>query len=278
MKNKNGKKQQDKQPTEPPPRKKANNRKEWKAALRPNALIIRPKDEEKYSEILTRVKNDVRKEQCECVDKLRRTPTGDMLIVLSNKATDGATQLHKTITNLLGDEAEVFSTEPQEELEIKDFDEAATKEEVLEALKAAARDQCDISLRAIKSLRKAYGGTKTASVTLASTAVQKILEEHGKIKIEWVNCRIRRVERPITCFKCWHYGHLATKCNSTVDRSKLCVKCAEDCHKSKDSKKEPRCALCIEKNSSENCAHIDGCSRCPAYKEALQKFTNRRQL
>ncbi|XP_015124505.1 uncharacterized protein LOC107046408 [Diachasma alloeum] len=131
----------------------------------------------------------------------------------------------------------------------------------------------------IQSMRKAYGGTQTAYLTLTSAAVTKILgeDDHGKIKIGWVNCRIRRVQRPVKCFKCWHYGHLASKCRSAVDRSKLCARCAGDGHKAKECQKDPRCALCAEDGKTENCAHVAGSSRFPAYREALQKLANKRR-
>ncbi|XP_015119295.1 CCHC-type zinc finger protein CG3800-like [Diachasma alloeum] len=127
------------------------------------------------------------------------------------------------------------------------------------------------------SLRKASGGTQIASVTLAAAAAKKMLEEHGKIKIGGISCCIRRVERPIKCLKCGYYGHLATKCTSAVDRSKLCIKCSATEHKASECTDKPRCALCIEKGNTEDCAHIAGSSKCPVYKEALQKVLNKRR-
>ncbi|XP_015109322.1 uncharacterized protein LOC107036098 [Diachasma alloeum] len=112
----------------------------------------------------------------------------------------------------------------------------------------------------------AYGGTQTASVTVAATAAKNILGEHGKIKIGLVICHIRRLERPMKCFRYWHYEHLATKCTSTVDRSKFCIKCTATGHKASDCKKRPLYALCSEKKgNTENCAHIAGSSKCPVY-------------
>ncbi|XP_015123605.1 uncharacterized protein LOC107045757 [Diachasma alloeum] len=153
-----------------------------------------------------------------------------MLIILSKK-TDGAPELRTAIANLLGDEAQVLRKGPQEELAMKDLDEITAKAEVLEALQRVAGEEHEIIPKAIKPLHMAYGGTQTASVIVAATAAKKILGEHGKIKISWVNCRIRRMERPIKYFRCWHYGHLTTKYTSTVDRSKLCIKCTATGHK-----------------------------------------------
>ncbi|XP_063993408.1 uncharacterized protein LOC135171048 [Diachasmimorpha longicaudata] len=249
-----------------------------KRAVRPDALIVRPNDKTKYADILRRVKKDVSSEDAiGCVDKIRRTATGDMLIILSKKTTDGAPKLRAAIAEVLKDEAAVSSKGPQEDLEIKDLDDITTKDDVIAALQAVAGADYEIKADVVKSLRRAYGGTQTASVRLEAATAEKILGEHGKIKIGWVNCRVRRVECPLKCFKCWQYGHLAIRCKSTVDRSKLCVKCAEERHKVKDCNNEPRCALCTEKDDSKNCAHVAGSSRCPTYREALRDLSNKRR-
>ncbi|KMQ86562.1 gag-pol polyprotein [Lasius niger] len=200
-----------------------------------------------------------------------------MLIVLTKENTDKAPGLQKAIADLLGKEAQVVSKVQEEVLEIKDLDETTTKEEVLDALQNAAGKDCKITVDAIKSLRKAYGGTQTASVRLAVTVAKKVVGERGKIKIGWVNCRIRRVERPIKCFKCWHFGYLANKCKSGVDRYKLCIKCGKDGHKVADCKEEAQCTLCAEKGNTENCAQIAAGGRCPAFQEALQALKNKRR-
>ncbi|XP_015115600.1 uncharacterized protein LOC107040166 [Diachasma alloeum] len=244
---------------------------------RPNALIVCMKDKQQYSEVLKRVKGHISFEQArECVDKVRRTTMGDMLIILSKDKENESDSLHKAIAELLGNEADVLSKGPQEDLEIKDLDELTTKEEVLEALKLAAGVDCQIPPDAIRSLRKAYGGTQTASVTVAAAVAKKVLGERGKIRIGWVNCRIRRVERLVKCFKCWHCGHLAIKCKSEVDRAKLCTKCGEVGHKAATCEKEARCSLCAEKDQTKNCAHIAGSGKCPVFREALQKMKSKR--
>ncbi|XP_071581263.1 uncharacterized protein [Temnothorax nylanderi] len=181
------------------------------------------------------------------------------------------------MTDILKNDAKVISKGPQEKIEIRDLDEMTTKAEILAALQKAAGEESGVVLDAIRSLRKAYGGTQTASVTLPTSMVEKVLGKYGKIRIGWVNCRIRRVERPTKCFRCWHYGHISAKCKSKVDRSKLCTKCGQKGHKAATCQNEARCALCFEKDGTRNCAHIAGSSRCPVFKEALQKVKSKRQ-
>ncbi|XP_015125407.1 uncharacterized protein LOC107047177 [Diachasma alloeum] len=244
--------------------------------MRPNALIVRPKDTQRYLEVLKQVKQQIPPGQArDCVNKIRRTTTGDMLIIPS-KDEDEAGLLHKAIVELLGKEADVLSEGPQEELQIKDLDELTTKEEVLEPLKLAAGADCQIAPDAIRSLRKAYRGTQTALVTVAVAVVNKVLGDRGRIRIEWVNCRIRRVETVTKCFKCWHYGHLAIKCKSQVDRAKLCTKCGEEGHKAATCGKEARCVLCAERDPLKDCAHTAGSSRCPVFREAHQQVNRKR--
>lgn len=39
------------------------------------------------------------------------------------------------------------------------------------------------------------------------------------ICINWSDCLVRELMQPIKCYKCWHYGYIATKCESEEDIS-----------------------------------------------------------
>ncbi|XP_015119330.1 DNA-binding protein HEXBP-like [Diachasma alloeum] len=147
----------------------------------------------------------------------------------------------------------------------------------LAALVVAAGENSRVPTNAVKSLRKAHGGTQTAWVKLPVATAKKIAGEHGKIKIGWVNCRIRGVERPLKCYKCWDFGHLANHCKGEVDRSKLCIKCGEGSHLVSKCQTDAKCALCVAKGRTDKCTHIAGSSRCPVYKEAVQAVTKKRK-
>ncbi|XP_044583012.1 uncharacterized protein LOC123264033 [Cotesia glomerata] len=206
--------------------------------IRPNALIIRPAEKAKYAEILRRIKKDVSDEQVRTtVDKINKTRSGDLLITISRKSVDKGQGLQQTIANIL-------------------------KEEAKAALHTVTKELCEIPPETIK-IRKAYRGTQTAVVTLPAAAAQKILEESGKIRIGWVNCRIRATRKPTQCYKCWHFGHHGSQCRSKTDRSKLCIRCGQEGHKIADCKNPPKCVLCAENKSAENAAHHAGTYRCP---------------
>lgn len=258
-------------------KKKKKQSKKSQPRTRQNALIIRPSEKDKYSDILKRVKQDASAEQVsQYVDKIRRTTAGDMLLILTKDNEDKAPEMQNTLAGILGNDASVVRKVPETDVEIRDLDETTTKQEILDALQRAAGPDHTITLEAVKSLRKAYGGTQTAAVRLEAALATKIIGEHDKIKIGWVNCRIRKDERPTKCFKCWRYGHVASKCSSAVNRSNLCIKCGRSGHKITDCKHDATCLLCAEDNSTESCAHIAGCGKCPVFRKALQMVRKKR--
>lgn len=276
------KKEKKKQAKERLPKQPANKsrpepkRKKPRKFTRPDALIIRPVEKAKYAEILRRIKNDVPPDQArDVVDKVQKTNDGNMLITLSRKSTDKGQALMKTIKSILKKEADVICKGPEEQLEIRDIDDETTKDDVRKALQEAAGDDYEIPGEVIK-IRPAYRGTQTASVRLPAATAQKVLGERAKIRIGWVNCRIRAVKTPLRCYKCWHFGHTTVQCKSEVNRSGLCIKCGQTGHQAAQCANKVKCVLCAEKPGSQDTAHRSGAGRCPVFQEALQKLTNKR--
>lgn len=65
------------------PRLQPKQKKPRKSPPRPNALIIRPSQKDSYANILCRIKKDVSDDQVRStVDKIRKTATGDLLIIV----------------------------------------------------------------------------------------------------------------------------------------------------------------------------------------------------
>ncbi|XP_015124171.1 uncharacterized protein LOC107046163 [Diachasma alloeum] len=191
---------------------------------RSDALLFTAKEGKSYTAILRKVKQEVG-DSGDCSDKIRRTKTGALLIVLNKNSSGSAFCLQATIADVITDDAElVVSNVPEVEMEIKDLDEITMKEDIWEAIQKQDDVNCNISMSTIKSLRKAYVGTQRAIIRVTTDVASK-LEKKGKIRIGVVNCRISATKRPIKCFKCWRYGHLATQCKSEVDRSNLCQMC-----------------------------------------------------
>lgn len=240
-----------------------------------NALMIRAKEGKSYADILRKVRQGIPDDQIgDSIQRVCRTNTGQLLIVLDKKSSAKTDELRKLMADALKEEAEVSSKTQVVDLEIRDIEEIATKREVADALQKAAGEDCEIPVDAVKSLRRAYGETQIASVRLPAGTARKIVGEEGKIRIR---CRIREVRTPIKFFKCWNFGHLSSRCKSEVDRSKHCIECGEDGHKIAECTKDARCVLCTNDGKEASCDHVAGSRRCAAFKEALQALTSKRR-
>lgn len=145
-------------------------------------------------------------------------------------------------------------------VEIKDLDEVTTRRDICEAIKA--QYNIGVAEADVLSLRKAYGGMQIATVGLPAEKANKLLES-GKIKVGWVNCRIRVRKALTKCFRCLEFGHTARQCKSEHDR--------EEGHIAKKCKKDALCFWC-KMVTPENAGHVAGSSKCPVLKKALAKL------
>ena len=81
---------------------------------------------------------------------------------------------------------------------IKDMDESPSTEEVAQAIAGVTESQA-VTPECVK-LRKSYSGTQAASVLLPVAEAKKLLNS-GKLRIGWVNCRLRWRQTPSRCFR-----------------------------------------------------------------------------
>lgn len=251
-------------------RKPRQTRKHKKRPPLPSALLIQKTGTLSYAEILSKIKGDDKLSSVgESISKIRRTKAGEMILILGKNNEEKTTEICEAFKSVLGEEALIKSKVKHTLLEIRDLDEIATKEEVKVAIQKAMDNDIEVGLDSVKSIRKAYGGTQTAVVSLP-TAVSEKLTRVGKLRVGWVSCRVRELIRPLKCFRCWQYGHLSKDCQSEADRSDCCMKCGEVGHKANGCNSEPRCLLCSGKGTEVDPKHSSGSNRCAAYRRAYQ--------
>lgn len=246
--------------------KKLDNKAPERKRGRPDAIVIAAKDNSSYAAILRGFKSDPTMGDIgEAVSRIRRTQNGSMLLQLKDKETRTA-EFQSRISKSLGQEADVKALRQRTEVWVKDIDEITTKEEIIAAVKVQFEE--DVALEHI-FLRKSFGETQTAVISLQLTGAVKLLKA-GRIKIGWVVCRIRERTTLMRCFRCLEYGHQAKQCRSAEDRSKCCRRCGLEGHIAKFCEKEPHCMFC-RKDRPEDARHIAGSSSCPVFRRALTK-------
>lgn len=242
-----------------------------KAPTRHDALVIKTCGDTSYADILRQVKSDPTLNALgENVKSIRKTEKGELLLQLNKPAHQNTSEFKKSVEDALGSTAEVRALSQEVLLEIKDIDEVTTKEDVYEAIRRESEIFKIVQQSAVRTLRRAYGGTQTATIGLSATLANKLLEI-GKIRIGWVFCRVREKIAPRRCYKCLNFGHTAGRCKGQNDYSGRCLRCGEDGHKIKTCSKSPKCLLCKDTESISN--HVTGSVICPQYKRALHKLT-----
>lgn len=241
-----------------------------KRPARPDALVIQTCGESSYADILKKVKSDPKLGTLgENVRNIRKTVKGELLLELNKSAHQDTGEFRHAIEEVLGTHAEVRVLTHEILLEIKDMDEVTTKEDVHAALVRVSEEFGTLQPSVVKSLRKAYGGTQTATIGLSAGLANKLIRL-AKVRIGWVQCRIREKLAPRRCYKCLDFGHVAIGCRSGQDHTGKCLRCGETGHKIKTCKGSPSCVLCKSTEPGTKSDHITGCTICPYYQNAVR--------
>ena len=133
----------------------------------------------------------------------RRTRREVILLVLKKAGDVSAFEM--ALDQVVGEKAGVKSLVSKRSLEVRDLDETVTREEAVAAPRIALGkpdfgDQC--------KHHKHFGGVQTAVVRLTEVDARSLLGL-GRLRVVWVNCRIREHVEVARCFKCQGYGHVS---------------------------------------------------------------------
>ena len=114
----------------------------------------------------------------------------------------------------------------------------------------------DESCRLFTRLR----GVKTAVIQLAEADAPRLLQIE-KMKIGWVEYRIREHAEVTRCYRCLGYGHRSRGCRNP-DRKDACWRCGATRHVVKDCKASPRFLTCLNRGKTD-VTHVSRSGSCP---------------
>ena len=129
----------------------------------------------------------------------------------------------------------------------------------------------DIKVNLIKT---SFRGNVKAFVELNEEAVTSLVKEE-RIKVAWVNCKVKQGDKALRCYRCHGYGYLAAGCKAE-DRGKLCWRCGKEGQKAFECEAPPHCYLCAEiKVDGQRNDHIPRSRWCAAYYAAKKDSRNK---
>ncbi|KAL4135884.1 hypothetical protein QTP88_007466 [Uroleucon formosanum] len=164
----------------------------------PDAIAIKPGEEETFAEILKAVWKDVDMDKTGAhITSIAESRNGEVVIRVARGHSERA-ELETAISHALGSRATVRGLVKYEDLDISGLDGVTTEAEIIEALeKAATLPSSDGSVR-VKSLRPAPGGRKRATASMRSVDIRKITKD-GRVKIGLIWARVRSIKTVAKC-------------------------------------------------------------------------------
>ena len=164
------------------------------------------KDSESYAEILKAMKARVNP-QNSGVEVLSIRRTRKKIVLVLKKGGD-VSAFEMALDQAVGQRVEVKSLVSKRSVEVRDLDETIAREEVVAAL-CIALGKPDLGNQCRPYKR--FGGVQTAMVCLTEADGRSLLGL-GKLRMVWVNCRIRDHVEVARCFRCQGYGHVSRGC------------------------------------------------------------------
>lgn len=212
-----------------------------------------------YAELLKTVKEKVDIDRLGVrVKTIRKSTAGDLILEV-----DGDRQKAAALKEVIGrkTEQEVRLINNLVTLHVLDLDATnttSTVENVVKNLIGLKEPQ----LVRVKSLRPTRDGNQIATLQVCKQDA-KYLMGLGRIRIGWVNCRLRERMNIPRCYKCLEFGHRTRECKGE-DRSDLCLNCMKPGHKAKECRDTHHCLVC---GTSD---HRADTTKCPRFRELMR--------
>lgn len=226
-------------------------------------MIIKAQEGKSYADLLRTVKRSVDIESTGITVKtIRKTNKGDLCLEIMGGGGKAAT-LKKNIQKNSENTEVVIKTNDMV-IHITDIDASIDATELKSEI-MKAENLPDHYVRVI-SLRPTQNGNQTATAAI-KWDVANAITNRGKIKIGWVQCRVRKRVNIQRCYRCHLFGHNRDDCTGE-DRTEHCLNCTEIGHRAVDCKKTPKCIICNEDG------HRSDQTKCPQFRKLIKSRTS----
>lgn len=219
-----------------------------------------------YADLLKKVKNNINiNEVGVSVKSIKKTLRGDLMLeVEGDRQKAGALKvaIEKSV------ETDVRIANRETIIHVLDIDASMSCEEVKEAVNDAVGGR-DGQMTKIRSIRPSRDGNQIATVQVTKT-VASALNRKGRIKIGWVNCRVRERVTISRCFRCLEFGHRAFECKGP-DKSHLCTNCNKPGHRSRECTGAPFCPTCETEHRADT-------TKCPIFRNLIKEQATIRRV
>lgn len=228
-------------------------------------MLIKPAEGLNYADVVRTIRSADRPD----LDVRGISKTKDGSVLLQTRRNARSTDLTRVLVDALGAQGTVKNMTPLVALEILDLDCLTDSDDVAKAL------QRDLEAVADRKVYVSPPNAREQKMAICHVDEQEAgrLLKTGRIKIGFVNCRIRTRVMVPRCYKCLGYGHYRRDCKGP-DRRDCCWKCGGGDHVGKGCTKPPACFLCQEPGKDRP-AHVAGSGQCPAFTKALTEAKTR---
>uniref|UniRef100_A0A2S2PIS2 CCHC-type domain-containing protein n=1 Tax=Schizaphis graminum TaxID=13262 RepID=A0A2S2PIS2_SCHGA len=190
-------------------KKKKKERKRLKPRTRTDVFIVKA-GIMKSSEMLKKIKNGEEVQSLgDSISAVSKTRSVHLRVVLNRKTTD-TEELLKAITRAIGDKTICNKLTDSTRIEIRNVDEEATDEEIVQAILKSTEL---LTSATILHTRKVGRGTKIVTVSVPTSTAHTLAST--RLRVGYVNCRVRRKIEVKKCFKCQGYGNTRDQCTYT---------------------------------------------------------------
>lgn len=137
-------------------------------------------------------------------------------------------------------------------IEIIDIEESTDRQDIEEALYKEFSDKDE------SSIEVGRWGTASARARLPYEAGDRLIKK-VKLKIGWINYRVRQRLAVQRCYKCYEFGHVRLNCQG-LDRTELYMTYGKSGHKARVCTEESNCIVCLD--NSKKLKHYPGARGC----------------